>query len=90
MSVADAGGEGYDPAGGTAVPVELSPQQQAAVDRADGEPVAVSDPRSAAPFVLLSAGRYESLRQAWEEDRVQAALRASAFRNAVGRAEDSP
>ncbi len=70
--------------------IELRPQQQAAVDRSHGDPVPVLDPRTAAPFVLLPAERFETLTRIAEDERIQEAIRTTAFRNAAGRAGSRP
>jgi hypothetical protein len=72
------------------VAIELTPQQQAALDHASGGPVAVVDPRTNAAYVLVSAGRFETLAEIEEDDRIQRAIRDAAFRNAVRRADSEP
>ena len=70
--------------------LELTPQQQQALDGAHGEPVPLIDPRTKAAYVLVPAAEYESLREAAEDERVQKAVRATALRNAVRRGEEEP
>jgi hypothetical protein len=66
--------------------IQLTPQQQADLDRAAEELVRVVDPRTNAAYVLVPADDFESVREALEDERLQLAVRAVALRNAVGRA----
>jgi hypothetical protein len=80
----------YDDGGGAALAIELTPQQQDAIDRSSGEPVAVVDPRTNAAYVLVAADRFETLAEIADDQRFQRAIRDTAFRNAIRRAECEP
>jgi hypothetical protein len=68
------------------VAVELTPQQQDAIDRSCGEPVAVVDPRTNATYLLVPAERFESAEEIADDERFQKAIRETAFRNTIRRA----
>lgn len=70
--------------------VELSRQQQDALDQAPKDPIRVIDPRNSAAYVLLPAQDYESIREVIEDNKLQRAVRNAAIRNAVGRGDDQP
>ncbi len=70
--------------------VELTPQQQEAVDRSSGDPVAVVDPRTNATYLLVPAERFESPEEIAEDAHFQKAIRETAFMNAIRRAETEP
>ena len=65
--------------------IQLTPQQQDDLDRADDDVVRVVDPRTNAAYVLVPADDFESVREALEDERLQRAVRAVALQNAVGR-----
>jgi hypothetical protein len=64
--------------------IELTEEQQRALDTPHGPPPRVIDPRTNAAYVLLREEEYESVREILEEKR-QKAIRAAGLRNAVGR-----
>ena len=71
------------------MPIELTEQQQQALDRL-GEVPRVIDPRNRAAYVLVPAADYEVIRELLEDEQRQRAIRAVAVRNAAGRLlEDS-
>lgn len=70
--------------------IELTPQQLAEIDRSSGAPVSAVDPRTKAAYVIVPAQRFETLAEIEEDERLQRAIRDSAFRNAVRRAESEP
>ena len=70
--------------------IQLTEQQQRALDSSDGTPPEVIDPRTNASYVLISTTEYETVREILEDERRQAAIRATALRNAVGRINEAP
>lgn len=67
------------------MPMELTEQQQRALDTLGGTPARVVDPRTKAAYVLVPEPEYESFREWLEDERQQRAIRAVALRNAAGR-----
>jgi PHD/YefM family antitoxin component YafN of YafNO toxin-antitoxin module len=67
------------------VSIELTEEQQRAIDASPEAPPRVVDPRSKASYVLLSTEDYEAVREMLEEERKQQAIRAIGLRNAGGR-----
>lgn len=65
--------------------IELTAQQQQALDLQAEAPLRVIDPRSNAAYYLIPAEDYEALREQLEEERRQNAIHAVGLRNAVGR-----
>jgi hypothetical protein len=72
------------------VAIQLTEQQQQALDSAEGIPPEVIDPRTNASYVLIPTTEYEAVREILEDERRQAAIRAAALRNAVGRINEAP
>ncbi len=70
--------------------IELTEQQQQALDAQTESPPRVIDPRSNAAYYLVAAPDYEAVRELLEEERRQKAIRAVGLRNAVGRMEAEP
>ena len=69
--------------------IELTEQQQRALD-ALGEEPRVIDPRTSAADILVPADDYEAVREVLEDERHQRAIRAVALRNAAGRLDEAP
>lgn len=70
--------------------IELTEQQQQALD-SDGEtPPRVIDPRTNATYVLISEFDYEGICEALEDDCQQRAFRATGLRNGIGRIGEEP
>lgn len=65
--------------------IELTAEQQQALDAPHEGPPRVIDPRTKAAYVLVPARDYEGIREILEEEKHQRAIRATALRNAVGR-----
>jgi hypothetical protein len=72
------------------MPIELSEQQQRALDAIRESPVRVIDPRTGMTYVLVPAAEYEDFREVLEDERRQRAIRAVALRNAAGRMTEAP
>ena len=70
--------------------IELTPQQQQALDTKEESPPRVIDPRTNTTYVLLPEVDYESIRELLQEERRQQAIHAVALRNAAGRIDDIP
>jgi hypothetical protein len=70
--------------------IELTQQQQRAMDTQDGWPPRVLDPRTRQTYVLVPAKDYDSIRDILEDERRQKAIAAAALRNAVGRMNEAP
>jgi hypothetical protein len=70
--------------------IQLTPQQQQALDAQGESPPRVVDPRNNAAYVLVPEADYETIRELLEDERRQAAIRAVALRNAAGRMDDVP
>jgi hypothetical protein len=72
------------------MPIELTEQQQRALDTLGEAPAQVVDPRTSAVYVLIPASDYETFRELLEDERQQRAVRAVALRNAARRVDESP
>ena len=70
--------------------IELTEQQQRALDEVGTSPARVVDPRTSMAYILVPASDYEAVREALREDRRERAIRAVALRNAAGRMDDEP
>lgn len=65
--------------------VELTEQQQQALDAQDELLPRLIDPRSNAAYYLVAAWDYEAIRELLDEARRQRAIHAAGLRNAAGR-----
>jgi hypothetical protein len=70
--------------------IQLTEQQQQALDAERNTLPRVIDPRTNTAYVLVPETDYESVREALEDERRQQAIRAVGLRNAVGRMEEAP
>ena len=70
--------------------IQLTEQQQRALDSAGSTPPQVVDPRTKVEYVLIPITEYESVRDIIEDERQQKAIRAVALKNAVGRMNEEP
>jgi hypothetical protein len=70
--------------------IELTPQQQQALDTKEESPPRVIDPRTNITYILLPEVDYESIRELLQEERRQEAIHAVALRNAAGRIDETP
>jgi hypothetical protein len=73
-----------------AMDIQLTPQQQQALDAQEGGPLRVIDPRTNTAYILVPEVDYEAVRELLEEERRQQAIHAIALRNAVGRMNETP
>jgi len=69
--------------------IELTPQQQQALDTQDGAPPRVVDPRTHTIYVLVPEVDYEAIRELLEDERRQQTIHAIALRNAAGRMDEA-
>ena len=70
--------------------IELTPQQQQALDTQEEESPRVIDPRTNTVYVLVPEVDYETIRELLEEERRQQAIHKIALRNAAGRMDEVP
>lgn len=70
--------------------IELTEQQQQALDTEAETPPRLIDPRSNAAYYLIPATDYEAIRELLEDEQRQKAIRAIGLRNAVGRMGTEP
>src|SRR5262245_47791535 len=71
------------------MPIELTEQQQRAIDDLAGAPARFVDPRTGALYVLVPASDYQAFREVPDGEREQWANRLIALRGAPGRADAS-
>jgi hypothetical protein len=65
--------------------IELTEQQQHALDNGREDPPRLIDPRTNAAYFLLTAAEYETIREVIEDEKRQKAIHAVGLRNAIGR-----
>ena len=70
--------------------IQLTEEQQQAMDSAGATPPRVVDPRTSAAYVLIPAEDYETVREVLGEERRQKAIRKVALGNAAGRIQETP
>jgi hypothetical protein len=70
--------------------IQLTPQQQQALDNQENSPPRIVDPRTNTSYILVREVDYESIRELLEDERRQQAIHAVALRNAASRIDDTP
>ena len=70
--------------------IQLTPQQQQALDTQEDRPPRVIDPRTNIAYILVPEVDYEAIRELLDDERWQQAIHAVALRNAAGRMNDVP
>lgn len=70
--------------------IELTAQQQQALDREDQGPKRMIDPRSRTAYILVPESQYEAMRELAEDDKLQQAVHAVGLRNAAERLNEAP
>ena len=70
--------------------IQLTPQQQQALDTQEDRPPRVIDPRTNTAYILVPEVDYEAIRELLDDERRQQAIHAVALRNAAGRMNDVP
>jgi hypothetical protein len=76
--------------GGAAMTIQLTEEQQRAMDSAGATLTQVVDPRTSAAYVLIPVDDYEAVREILRDERQQKAFRTVALRNAAGRIQEAP
>ncbi|HYN21778.1 MAG TPA: hypothetical protein VE078_12510 [Thermoanaerobaculia bacterium] len=69
--------------------IQLTEQQQRALDSTDAQPPQVVDPRTDAAYVLIPLTEYEAVREIVEDEKRQKAIREVALRNAGRRVDEA-
>lgn len=70
--------------------IELTQEQQEALDHQGQRPRRVIDPRTHASYVLVPEKEYEMMQELVEENQHQQAIHAAALRNAADRLDETP
>jgi hypothetical protein len=70
--------------------IELTPEQQEALDQRGQGPQRIVDPRTHAAYVLVPEGEYAAMREFVEDERREQAIHAMALRNAANRLDEIP
>ena len=70
--------------------VELTPEQQAALDDQGRHPRRLVDPRTRTAYILVPENEYEAMREFVEDQRREHAIHAVALRNAAARLDEVP
>jgi len=70
--------------------IQLTPQQQQAVDQQGAELLRIVDPRNNGTYLLIPETKYEEVRELLEEERRRSIIQEFALRNAAGRMDESP
>ncbi len=65
--------------------IQLTPQQQEALDIQESSLPRVIDPRTNTAYVLIPEADYEAIQEVLEEEQRQQEIHAVALRNAAGR-----
>lgn len=70
--------------------IELTPEQQQALDEQGRGAQRVVNPRTHTAYVLVPEDEYAEMRELLEDDRREQALHAVALRNAADRLDEIP
>ena len=70
--------------------IELTPEQQEALDHQERGPQRVVNPRTHAAYVLVPEDEYAAMRELVEDERREQAIHAMALRNAANRLDEIP
>jgi PHD/YefM family antitoxin component YafN of YafNO toxin-antitoxin module len=70
--------------------IELTPEQQEALDHQARTPQRVIDPRTHTAYVLVPESEYEMMHELLEDERREQAIHAVALRNAADRLDEVP
>ena len=70
--------------------IQLTPQQQLALDTQAEGPPRVIDPRTNVAYILVPETDYETMRELLDEERRQQTIHTIALRNAIGRMNEEP
>ena len=70
--------------------IELTREQQRALDNQGKSPQRVVDPRTDTAYILVPEVEYATLRELLEDERREQIIHAVALRNAAGRMDEVP
>ena len=70
--------------------IELTPEQQRALDHQGRSPQRVIDPRKRTAYVLVPESEYHAMRELLEVERREKSVHAVALRNAADRLDEAP
>lgn len=70
--------------------IQLTPQQQQALDAHTERPPRVIDPCTNSAYILVSETDYKTMREPLDDEHRQQAIHAVALRNAMGRMHEEP
>ena len=70
--------------------IQLTPEQQRALDNTGSTPPRIVDPRTDTAYILVPEVEYESMRDLVEDERTEQAIRGVALRNAAARMDEEP
>ena len=70
--------------------IQLTPQQQQALDTQTERPPRVIDPRTNSAYILVPEIYYETMRELLDDERRQQDIHAVALQNAMGRMNEAP
>ena len=70
--------------------IELTREQQRALDSQGRKPQRVIDPRTDTAYVLVPENEYEAMRELLDDERREQAIHAVALRNAAARMDETP
>lgn len=70
--------------------VELTREQQEALDHDGGSPRRIVDPRTRTAYVLVPESEYDAMRELLVDERREQAIHAVALRNAATRLDEDP
>ena len=70
--------------------IQLTPQQQQALDRQETSLPRAIDPRTNTAYVLIREADYAAIQELLKEEERQQELHAVALRNAAGRMNEAP
>ena len=70
--------------------IELTREQQDALDHQGRIPQRLVDPRTHTAYVLVPENEYEIMREILEDERREQAIHAVALRNAADRLDETP
>ena len=68
--------------------IELTPEQQHAMDNQVKGPQRVIDTRTDTAYILVPESEYQAMRELFEEERREQIIHAVALRNAAGRMDE--
>jgi hypothetical protein len=70
--------------------IELTPEQQQALDNQGRSAQRVIDPRTDTAYILVPEVEYEAMRELLEDERREQVIHAVALRNAASRLDEAP